>query len=159
MPPTTNAHPEAILEELGLTLPPPSVPRANYVKAVRTGNLVFLSGHGSRRDEEHAFAGKLGRDVDVAYGQEAAQQAILNCLATLKLAIGDLDRVTRIVKLLCFVNSDESFGETYLVANGASDLLVKMFGEERGPHARSAVGMATLPFGLSVEIELVAEVR
>lgn len=157
--PTANRHPEAVLEELGLTLPGPPTPRANYVKAVRTGNLVFVSGHGPMVDDKHSFLGKLGKDVDVAFGQQAAQQVALNAMASLKAVIGDLDNVTKIVKLLCFVNSDPSFVETYKVANGASDLLIKMFGEDRGAHARSAVGMATLPFGISVEIEMVIEVK
>jgi len=156
---TARKHPEEALGELGLALPAPSVPRANYVKAVRTGNLVFVSGHGPMVEGGRSFVGKLGVDADVEFGQQAAQQAILNSLASLKALIGDLDQVTRIVKLLCFVNSDPSFTETPLVANGASDLLIRMFGEERGRHARSAVGMATLPFGMSVEIEMIAEVQ
>lgn len=153
-----SAHPEARLRELGLELPAPPAPRARYVKAVRSGDLVFLSGHGPMVDGKDVFTGKLGRDVDVEFGQRAARQCALNCMASLKVVIGDLDKVTRIVKLLCFVNSDAAFTETYAVANGASELLLAMFGEERGVHARSAVGMATLPFGISVEIEMVVEV-
>jgi enamine deaminase RidA (YjgF/YER057c/UK114 family) len=155
---TARKHPEEVLADLGLALPPPATPRANYVKGVRTGNLVFLSGHGPLVDDKHEFIGKLGADADVAFGQRAAQQVALNSMATLKAVIGDLDRVTKVVKLLCFVNSDPSFTETYKVANGASDLLIEMFGSARGTHARSAVGMATLPFGISVEIEMVIEV-
>lgn len=151
-------HPEEILAELGLELPNPPTPRANYLKAVQTGNLVFVAGHGPMVEDKHSFLGKLGKDVDVDFGQRAAQQVALNRLASLKAVIGDLDRVTKVVKLLCFVNSDPRFTETYKVANGASDLLVKIFGEERGAHARSAVGMATLPFGISVEIESIFEI-
>jgi enamine deaminase RidA (YjgF/YER057c/UK114 family) len=120
---------------------------------------VFVSGHGPMVDDQHSFIGKLGKDVDVEFGQRAARQVMLNSLASLKAVIGDLDNVTRIVKLLCFVNSDPSFVETPKVANGASDLLIEVFGEERGTHGRSAVGMATLPFGISVEIEMIVEVR
>lgn len=153
-----SRHPEEVLAELGLELPAPPQPRANYVKAMRSGNLVFMAGQGPAVNGEHAFLGRLGDDVDVEYGQRAAQQIALNAMATLKATIGDLDKVTQIVKLLCFVRSDPDFVETYKVANGASDLLVKMFGPERGPHARTAVGVATLPFGICVEIEMIVEV-
>jgi enamine deaminase RidA (YjgF/YER057c/UK114 family) len=120
---------------------------------VTVGELVFVSGHGPYRDGEFAYVGKLGRDLDVATGQESAQLVMLNLLASLKAEIGELDRVRRVVKLLVLVNSDPEFAEQHLVANGASDLLVEVFGEEIGRHARSAVGMAALPFGISVEIE------
>lgn len=158
MPETMPQHPEAVLARLGLSLPAPPQPRANYVKAVRSGQLVFLAGQGPRIDADRTYEGKLGGDVAVTEGQEAARQIVLNSMATLKALIGDLDDVTQVVKLLCFVNSDPSFTETHRVADGASDLLVAMFGQERGRHARSAVGTATLPFGISVEIEMVIEV-
>jgi enamine deaminase RidA (YjgF/YER057c/UK114 family) len=120
---------------------------------VTVGNVVFVSGHGPYKDGEFVYKGKLGRDVDVPTGQAAAQLTILNLLASLKAEIGELDRVRRVVKLLVLVNSDPEFGEQPAVANGASDLLVEVFGPERGPHARSAIGMGALPFGIPVEIE------
>jgi enamine deaminase RidA (YjgF/YER057c/UK114 family) len=153
-----SAHPEKLLEERGLSLPVPPTAVANYLGAVSTGNLVFVSGHGPVVDGDHIFIGKLGRDLEVPEGQESAQLVILNALATLKKEIGDLDRVSRIVKLLVLVNSAPDFIEQHLVANGASDLLVAIFGEERGKHGRSAIGMGSLPFGISVEIEMIVEV-
>ena len=149
--------PEERLRELGLELPPPAVPVANYIGCVAVGKTLFVAGHGPLRDGKAVYTGKLGRDVDVAQGQEAARLVALNMLATIKAEIGELSRVKRVVKLLVMVNSDPEFGEQPLVANGASDLFVAVFGEERGKHARSAVGMATLPFGISVEIEGIFE--
>jgi enamine deaminase RidA (YjgF/YER057c/UK114 family) len=148
---------EVKLAELGLEIPEPPPALANYVAAVRTGNLVFVAGHGPRRDGQYVYIGKLGQDLSVEEGYQAARLVILNCLASLKAEIGDLDQVRRIVKLLGMVNSAPGFHEQPAVINGASDLLVDVFGE-RGRHARSAVGMAELPMGISVEIELVAEV-
>jgi enamine deaminase RidA (YjgF/YER057c/UK114 family) len=146
--------PEERLAERGLELPPPPRAVASYVGAVTAGDLVFVSGHGPLDVSGRAVhTGKLGRDVDVPTGQQAAQLTILNLLASLKAEIGELDRVRRVVKLLVLVNSDPDFREQHLVANGASDVLVDVFGEERGRHARSAIGMAALPFGICVEIE------
>lgn len=145
------------LSKLGLTLPEPGVPVANYVGAVCAGNLVFVSGHGPRPDPDRRYFGKVGADLDVEIACRAARVATLNCLATLKATIGDLDRVRRVVKLLGMVNSAPGFQEQPKVINGASDLLVDLFGE-RGRHARSAVGMGELPFGIAVEIELIVEV-
>jgi enamine deaminase RidA (YjgF/YER057c/UK114 family) len=145
--------PEARLAELGIELPAPNPAVGNYVGAVRVGDVVFVSGHGPYDGTEYVYRGKLGRDLDVATGQEAARLTIVNLLASLKAEIGELDRVQRVVKLLVLVNSDPEFGEQPLVANGASDLLVDVFGPERGRHARSAIGMGALPFGISVEIE------
>ena len=145
--------PEERLAELGHELPAPNPPVANYVGAVTVGNIVFVSGHGPYRDGGYVFKGKLGREVDVETGRKAAELTIINLLASLKAEIGELDRVRRVVKLLVMVNSDPEFGEQPKVANGASDLLVEIFGPERGPHARSAVGMGALPMGISVEIE------
>jgi enamine deaminase RidA (YjgF/YER057c/UK114 family) len=145
--------PEARLTELGIALPTPTSPVANYVGAVTVGQLVFVSGHGPYRDGEYAYRGKLGAGLDVPAGQEAARLTMLNLLASLKGEIGELERVRRVVKLLVLVNSAPDFQEQHLVANGGSDLLVEIFGPERGRHARSAVGMAALPFGISVEIE------
>ncbi|MDQ3480328.1 MAG: RidA family protein [Actinomycetota bacterium] len=148
---------ESKLAEMGLELPAPPAPVANYVRAVRTGNLVFVSGHGPSRDGKLVYCGKLGADLDVATGYEAARLVMLNCLTSLKQEIGELDRVTRIVKLLGMVNCAPDFGEQPEVINGASDLLTELFGE-RGRQARSAVGMAALPRGIAVEIEMVVEV-
>jgi enamine deaminase RidA (YjgF/YER057c/UK114 family) len=150
--------PEGRLGELGIELPAPNPAVASYVGAVTAGQLVFVSGHGPFEDGEYRYLGKLGRDVDVATGQQSARLTILNLLASLKVEIGELDRVSRVVKLLVLVNSDPEFKEQHLVANGASDLLVEVFGPERGPHARSAIGMGALPFGISVEIEGIFEI-
>jgi enamine deaminase RidA (YjgF/YER057c/UK114 family) len=149
---------EAKLEALGLALPSPSAPVANYVRAVTVGNVVYLSGHGPSRDGAFAFQGKVGADKTVEEGYQAAQLVMLNCLSSLKQEIGDLDRVERIVKLLGMVNCTEDFGHHPEVINGASDLLVQLYGE-RGRHARSAVGMQSLPRGITVEIEMIVQLR
>jgi enamine deaminase RidA (YjgF/YER057c/UK114 family) len=149
---------EERLQQKGLQLPPKPSPMAQYVSAVRTGNLVFVAGHGPHRDGELIYRGKLGQDVDVEGGYQAAQLVALNMLASLKAEIRDLDRVKRVVKLLGMVNCVPDFGQQPEVINGASDLLVDVFGE-RGRHARSAVGMASLPRGISVEIEMIVEVE
>ena len=125
---------------------------------VRTGNLVFVSGHGPGMRATVPWKGKVGRDLTVEEGYEASRQVALHLLSTLKSEIGELSRVRRVVKLLGMVNSDPDFGEQPLVVNGASDLLVELFGE-RGRHARSAVGMGSLPFGIPVEIEMIVEVE
>jgi len=148
-----TTSPEARLRELGLQLVPPAPAVATYVGLVRSDNLIFVSGHGPFRDGEYVFKGKLGRDLDVATGQQAAELVMLNLLGTLREEVGELSRIRRVVKLLVLVNSDPEFTEQHVVANGASDLLVRIFGSEVGAHARSAVGMASLPFGMSVEIE------
>ena len=145
------------LKELGHTLPGQGTPGGNYVPAVTTGNLVYTAGHVARRPDGNLVAGKLGTDLTVDEGYEAARITALNLLGSLKAEIGDLDRVTRVVKLLCMVNSAPDFGQQPAVANGASDLLVEIFGD-RGKHARSAVGMAGLPNGVCVEIEIIVEV-
>ncbi len=150
--------PEARLAALGITLPDPNPPVGNYVAAVTVGNVVFVSGHGPFQDGEYIFRGKLGRDLDVTTGQQSARLTIINLLASLKAEVGDLDRVKRVVKLLVLVNSDPEFAEQPMVANGASDLLVELFGEDRGRHARSAIGTGALPMGISVEIEGIFEV-
>ena len=151
--------PEARLGELGIELPTPNPAVANYVGAVTVGEIVFVSGHGPFKDGEYTFLGKLGREIDVPTGQQAARLTIVTLLASLKAEIGELDRVKRVVKLLVLVNSDPEFKEQHLVANGASDLLVEIFGSERGRHARSAIGMGALPFGICVEIEAIFEVK
>jgi len=148
---------EEKLKAMGLVLPLAPTPVANYVGAVQAGDLVFVSGHGPVKDGTLVYRGKLGRDFSVSEGYEAAKLVMLNCLASLRDAIGDLDRVQRIVKLLGLVNSTPDFLEQPGVINGASDLLVELFGD-RGRHARSAVGMAVLPFDIAVEIEMIVQV-
>ncbi len=150
--------PEERLRELGLEVPAPWQPVANYVGCVRVGNLVFLSGHGPRTADGGTWKGKLGRELTVEEGYQAARQVGLNLLGTLKAEIGDLSRVRRIVKVLGMVNSDPAFEDQPKVINGCSDLLTDVFGE-RGRHARSAVGMASLPGGIPVEIEMIVEVE
>ena len=154
-------HAEQKLEALGLSLPPIPQPLANYVPLVRTGNLLFVSGHGPGVVEDGKLSfiqGKLGKDLDVDQGYDAARQVMLNILQSLKQELGDLDKVQRVVKLLGFVNCTPDFPDQPKVINGASDLLVELFGE-RGRHARSAVGMQQLPFGIAVEIEMIVEVE
>jgi enamine deaminase RidA (YjgF/YER057c/UK114 family) len=151
---------EARLKALNLTLPPPPTPVANYVGAVRVGSLLFVSGHGPlRTDGKPAVRGKLGRDLSVEQGYQVAREVGLSLLATVRAALGSLDRVKRVVKVLGMVNSAEGFGDQPKVINGFSDLMVEVFGEAVGTHARSAVGMAELPMGIPVEIEMILEVE
>lgn len=150
---------EQKLKDLGITLFEPTKPIANYVKTVRTGNLVFVSGHTSQRPDGTGFRGKLGKDLTIEQGYEAARLTAINLLSTLKAELGNLDRIKRIVKVTGFVNSAPDFGDQPKVINGCSDLLVAVFGEERGKHARSAVGMGALPSNYAVEVELVIEVE
>lgn len=152
---------EKKLADMGLSLPPAPTPVANYIPAVQVGNLLFVSGHGPAVVKDgriEYIRGKLGRDLTVEQGYEAAKHVMLNILQSMKGALGDLDKVRRIVKLLGFVNCTEDFPDQPKVINGASDLLVALYGE-RGRHARSAVGMQQLPFGIAVEIEMVVEVE
>jgi len=144
------------LTELGITLPPVAIPAAAYVPFVRTGNLVFLSGHIAKRDGK-PWVGQLGRDIDTATGKQAARAVAIDLLGTLHAAIGDLNKVERIVKVMSLVNSTSEFTEQHLVTNGCSDLLGEVFAE-RGAHARSAFGVAQVPMGACVEIELIAQV-
>jgi enamine deaminase RidA (YjgF/YER057c/UK114 family) len=144
------------LQSLGITLPPVGVPAAAYVPYVRTGSLVFVSGHIAKRDGK-PWVGQLGVNVDTATGQQAARAVAIDLMGTLAVAAGGLDRVVRIVKVLSLVNSAPTFTEHHLVTNGCSELLAQVFGD-RGAHARSAFGVAQIPFGACVEIELVAEV-
>lgn len=151
---------EAKLKELNLSLPPPPPPMANYVSAVQSGSLLFLAGHGPLGADGKPIArGKVGRDLSLEEGYQAARQVALNCLATLRAELGSLDRVQRIVKVLGMVNATDSFRQTPQVINGFSDLMVEVFGDAIGKHARSAVGMATLPQGIPVEIEMILEIR
>ena len=149
---------EAKIEEMGIKLPTPATPVANYVPAVQSGNLVLLSGHGPLREDGSQIAGKLGSDLSIEEGYEAAKRVAIGLLGSLKGLIGDLDKVTRIVKLLGMVNCDTTFKDQPQVINGASDLLVEVFGD-KGKHARSAVGMGSLPFDIAVEIEMIVEVE
>lgn len=155
---STDTRPSvhARLAALGIVLPPVAVPAAAYVPFARGGPLVFLSGHIARRDGK-PWVGQLGRDMDTATGREAARAVAIDLLGTLNAAVGDLDRVTRIVKVMSLVNSTPDYTEQHLVTNGCSELLGEVFGE-RGAHARSAFGVAQLPLGACVEIELIAEV-
>ena len=151
---------EATLKEKGITLPPPSTPLANYIGAVRTGNLLYLSGHGPiRTGGKPSVTGKVGRDLTIEQGYAAAREVGLGLLATTRASLGSLDRVKRVVKVLGMVNSAENFGDQPKVINGFSDLMVEVFGEAIGKHARSAVGMAGLPLGIPVEIEMILEVE
>ena len=146
---------EALLKEKGIELPEPTRPVANYVTSVRTGNLIFTSGHGPQK---HIPLGKVGKELTLEQGYEAARNTALCLISTLKDVLGDLDKVKRIVKLVGFVNCAKDFKDQPKVVNGASDLFVEIFGE-KGKHSRSAVGMYQLPNGIPVEIELVVEVE
>jgi len=149
--------PQDRLQALGISLPPVSIPAAAYVPFVRTGNLVFLSGHIAKKDGK-AWVGQLGLNMGTEEGKAAARAVAVDLLGTLQAAVGDLSKVTRIVKVLSLVNSTASYTEQHLVTNGCSELLGEVFGAEIGAHARSAFGVAQLPLGACVEIELIAEV-
>ncbi len=150
---------EKKLADMGLALGAPGTPVANYVSSVRSGNILFVAGHiPFLPDGSVLHAGKLGRDITEEQGYEAARATMVNCLVSIKDHLGDLDKVKQVVKLLVMVNAEPDFGRQFIVANGASDLLVELYGD-RGRHARSAVGMASLPLGSFVEIELVVEVE
>ena len=144
------------LKSLNIVLPEATAPIAAFVPFVRAGNLIFVSGHIAKKNGQ-PWVGKLGSQVTTSEGQEAARQVAINILGTLNAAVGDLNAIRRIVKLLVLVNSDPEFTEQSLVANGASELLLEVFGEN-GAHARAAFGVAQIPFGSCVEIDLVAEV-
>jgi len=148
---------QAKLAELGITLPPVAVPAAAYVPFVRTGNLVFISGHIAKKDGK-PWVGQLGKDTDTATGQAAARAIAVDLLGTLQAATGDLGKVVRIVKVMSLVNSTPDFTEQHLVTNGCSELLATVLGDA-GKHARSAFGVAQIPMGACVEIELIAEMR
>ena len=151
---------ETRLKEKNITLPQPATPVANYVGAVRVGTLLFVSGHGPLRgDGKPTARGKVGRELTVEQGYQVAREVGLSMLATVRASLGSLDRVKRIVKVLGMVNSAEGFSDQPRVINGFSDLMVEVFGEAIGKHARSAVGMAELPMGIPVEIEMVLEVE
>ena len=146
------------LSQMGLKLPVAGRPVANYVPAVRSGNLVFLSGHGPVLDDGSLITGKVGADLTLDEGYNAARQVALILLASLKAEIGDLENVHRVVKVLGMVNCAPDFVDQPKVINGASDLLVEIFGD-KGRHARSAVGMNALPSNIAVEIEMIVEIE
>ncbi len=148
---------KARLARLGITLPPVAIPAAAYVPFVRNGNLLFISGHIAKRDGK-PWVGQLGRDTDTATGRQAARAIAIDLLGTLQAAVGDLENVERIVKVMSLVNSTPDFTEQHLVTNGCSELLAEVFGD-KGAHARSAFGVAQIPMGACVEIELIAQVR
>jgi enamine deaminase RidA (YjgF/YER057c/UK114 family) len=145
------------LQSLGIALPPLAVPAAAYVPFVRSGPLVFVSGHIARRDGK-PWVGQLGATMATDEGKAAARAVAIDLMGTLQAAVGDLAKVQRIVKVLSLVNSAPSYTEHHLVTNGCSELLVEVFGKDVGSHARSAFGVAQLPLGACVEIELIAEV-
>ena len=153
-----SVNPEKRLKELHIKLPPAPTPVANYVTAVRVGNLIFLAGHGPLKEDGQYIKGKVGTDLTIEQGYEAARQTGIVILSTLKKEIGDLNKVKRIVKVLGMVNCPSEFGAQPKVINGFSDLMVEVFGE-KGKHARSAVGMNSLPDNIAVEIEVVVEVE
>ena len=145
------------LKALGITLPAVATPAAAYVPFVRSGKLVFLSGHIAKKDGK-PWVGQLGKEIDTETGKQAARAVAIDLLGTLEAAAGGLDKVARIVKLMSLVNSTASFTEQHLVTNGASELIVQVFGDA-GAHARSAFGVAQIPTGACVEIELIAELK
>jgi enamine deaminase RidA (YjgF/YER057c/UK114 family) len=144
------------LKELGINLPAVATPAAAYVPFVRTGNLVFLSGHVAKKDGK-SWVGQLGKNMTTEEGKAAARTIAIDLMGTLHAAVGDLNKIKRIVKVMSLVNSTADFTEHHLVTNGASELFVQVFGD-KGPHARSAFGVAQIPTGACVEIELIAEV-
>jgi enamine deaminase RidA (YjgF/YER057c/UK114 family) len=146
------------LQKLGITLPAPGTPAANYVPTVTTGKLVFVSGQVPNTAAGTQFVGKVGREFTVEQGREAARICAINILGALKAALGDLGKINRVVKVVGFVNAVPDFTEPHKVINGASDLITEVLGDKVGKHARSAVGMGTLPLGVAVEVEAIVEI-
>ncbi len=155
--PDPDYNPEGQLSDLGIELTTPSAPVANYVNAVRVGNLIFLAGKGPKGADGEYVTGKLGSDLNVEEGYQAARLTGISQLSVLKAELGNLNKVKRIVKVLGMVNATPDFTDHPEVVNGFSDLMVEVFGE-RGKHARAAVGMGSLPRGIAVEVEMVVEV-
>ena len=151
-------NPEVRLKEKGIVLTTPSAPVANYVNVVRVGNLLFLSGKGPGKPDGSYVIGKVGKDLNVEQGYDAARLAAISHLSVLKTELGDLNKVKRIVKVLGMVNCTDDFKDQPKVINGYSDLMVEIFGE-KGRHARSAVGMGSLPLGIAVEVEVIVEIE
>ena len=160
---TAGGHAQKIdfdkkLKELGIELYGPTKPMGNYVKVTRTGNLLYFAGHGPTRADNSNITGKVGKDLTLEQGYEAAKQTGIALLSTLKAEIGDLNKVKKIVKVLGMVNCTQEFTDQPKVINGFSDLMVSLFGE-KGKHARSAVGMYMLPSNIAVEIEMIVEIE
>jgi enamine deaminase RidA (YjgF/YER057c/UK114 family) len=153
-----NTDPEARIKELGIQLIKPAAPVANYVRAVRVGNMLYLSGHGPDKLEGGRITGKVGSDLTLEQAKDAARVTGISLLSTMKVELGDLNKVKRIVKVLGMVNAVPTFDQHPQVINGFSDLMVEVFGEN-GKHARSAVGVASLPFNIPVEIEMIVELK
>jgi enamine deaminase RidA (YjgF/YER057c/UK114 family) len=153
-----GSNPEANLEKLGIALPTPSKSIANYVGARRIGNTIFLSGHLPLRKDKSVVIGKLGKDLTVEEGYQAARLSAIALLATLKAEVGDLSKVKGIAKVFGMVNATDNFADHSKVINGCSDLMVEVFGE-KGRHARAASGFSSLPLGAAVEIEMIVEVE
>ncbi len=149
---------ETRLKEKGIVLTPPPAPIANYVNAVRVGNLLFLAGKGPNKPDGTYITGKVGKDLSIEQGYEAARLTAINHLSVLKTELGSLDKVKRIVKVLGMVNCTDDFKNQPKVINGYSDLMVEIFGE-KGKHARSAVGMNSLPMNIAVEVEVIVEIE
>lgn len=149
---------EARVQELGLTIPTPAAPLAAYVPAVQSGKQVFVSGQLPSKDGQLLHKGLLGREISVGQGYEAARACALNCLGAVKALVGSLDNVVRVVKVTGFVAATEDFTDHPKVVNGASELMQQIFGQQ-GAHARAAVGMASLPLGVPVEVEMIVEVK
>jgi enamine deaminase RidA (YjgF/YER057c/UK114 family) len=149
---------ETKLKEKGIVLIPPSSPVANYVNVVRVGNLLYLAGKGPQKADNTYITGKVGKDLTIEQGYEAARITAINHLAVLKKELGSLNKVKRIVKVLGMVNCTEDFKDQPKVINGYSDLMVEIFGD-KGKHARSAVGMYALPFNMAVEVEVIVEIE
>ncbi len=154
----TKSDPETRLKELGITLIKPSAPVANYVKAVRVGNIIYLSGHGPDKPEGGLVIGKVGSDLTVDQAKDAARLTGISLLSTLKAEIGNLNKVKRIVKVLGMVNAIPTFENQPQVINGCSDLMVEVFGD-KGRHARTSVGVGSLPSNIPVEIEMIVELK
>eukprot|EP01039_Chlorochromonas_danica_P007026 gene7026-7770_t len=152
-----HIHAESRIATLGLELPAAATPKGSYINFLVVGNLAFLSGHLPQPAEGNLLVGKVGKDVSVEEGYEAAKTAGLNLLATLKHNLGDLDKVKRVVKLTGFVNCVDGFSQQPAVVNGCSDLMLKVFGEKTGAHTRSAIGTNSLPLGVPVEVEAIVE--
>ncbi len=155
---STKTDPENRIKELGIRLTEPAAPTANFLKAVRIGNIIYLSGHGPDKPEGGQVTGKLGSDLTIEQGQEAARLVGISLLSSLKKEIGNLNKVKRIVKVLGMVNAVPTFTNHSQVINGFSDLMVQIFGEN-GKHARSAVGLSSLPANIPVEIEMIVELK
>ena len=150
--------PEDRLKELGITLPDASAPAANYVNAVRVDNLLFLAGKGPSGPDGKLITGKVGQDLTIEQGYDAAKSVALAHIAVLKSELGDLSKVKRIVKVLGMVNATTDFSDHPKITNGYSDMMVAVFGD-KGRHARSSVGMCSLPFNIAVEVEVIVEVE